>query len=133
MILGAEPEVEALSAPGGKRPVDCEPGLGRDPGPGIAIGRMQPAAPEIEWKRRVSNRIGPAADPASSFKDGERDPRRCKPRGGADSGGARTDDDDLEIVCDARKHEGSKRIDLRCQLRRDAHGTKEHTPHTQNR
>src|SRR3977135_4338253 len=51
LILGAEPEVEALSAPGGESPVDCEPGLGRNPGPWIMIGRMQPAAPEIERKR----------------------------------------------------------------------------------
>jgi hypothetical protein len=75
----------------------------------------QPAAPEIERKRCIGHRIGPAADPASSFKDGERDPRRCKPHGGADSGGARSDDDDLKIVCAARKHEGSMRIDLPCQ------------------
>jgi hypothetical protein len=89
---------------------------------------MQPAAPEIDRKRRICNRIGPAADPVSSFKDTERDPRRCKPHGGADSGGARPDDNDLEIVCAARKHEGSMRIDLACQPRRDMHGTKEHTP-----
>ena len=99
-----------MSAPGGESPVDCEPGLGRNPGPWITIGRMQPAAPEIERKRRIGNRIGPAADPASSFKDGERDPRRCEPRGGANSGGARADDDDLEIVYAARRHEGSMRI-----------------------
>ena|ERR1700724_665704 len=73
---------------------------------------MQPAASEIERKRRTGNRIGSAADPASSIKDGERNPRRRKPHGGADSGGARTDDNDLEIVCAARKHKGSIRIDL---------------------
>ena len=84
-----------MSTPDGKGLVDCEPGLGRNPGPGITIGRMQPAAPKVERERRIGNRIGPAADPASSFKDGEREPRRCKPRGGADSGGARTDDDDI--------------------------------------
>ena len=50
--------------------------LGRNPGPGIAISRMQPAAPEIERKRRIGNRIGPAADPASSFNDHEGDPCR---------------------------------------------------------
>jgi hypothetical protein len=85
---------------------------------------MQPAAPETERKRCISNRIGPAADPASSFKDGERDLRRCKPRGGADSGGARTDDDDLEIVCAARKHEGSMRIDLPCQFSTERKNTR---------
>ena len=67
---------------------------------------MQPAAPEIERKRRIGNRIGPAADPASSFKHGERDPRRCEPCGSADSGGARPDDNDLEIVFAAGNHEG---------------------------
>src|ERR1019366_9280126 len=106
LILGAEPQVEALSVPGGESPVDREPGVGGNPGPWITIGRMQPAAPEIERERRISHRIGPAANPASSFKDGERDLRLCKPGGGAKSGGARTGDDDLEIVCAARKHEG---------------------------
>jgi hypothetical protein len=71
---------------------------------------MQPAAPEIERKRRIGNRIGPATDPASNFKDGERDPRRCKLRGGADSGGARTDDHDFEIVFSAARHECSFRL-----------------------
>jgi hypothetical protein len=74
--------------------------------------------------------MGPAADPVTSFKDGESDPRRCKPHGGADSGGARPDDNDLEIVFAARKHETSMRFDLICQPRRDTLGPKEHTPHT---
>ena len=91
---------------------------------------MQPAAPEIERKRRIGNRIGPAADPVSSFKDGERDPRRSKPHGGAKSGGARTDDNDLEIVCAARKHEAPFELICHANLARDTHGTKEHTPPT---
>jgi hypothetical protein len=69
---------------------------------------MQPAAPEIERKRRIiGNRIGPSADPASSFKDREGDPCRCELCGGADSGGSRTDDGDLESVCASRKHAGA--------------------------
>jgi hypothetical protein len=44
--LRAEPEVGALSAAGGNGLVNCEPGLSRNPGPGITISRMQPAAPE---------------------------------------------------------------------------------------
>jgi hypothetical protein len=72
--------------------------------------------PEIERKRPISNRIGPAADPPSSFKHGKRDPRRCKAHGGADAGGALPDYNDLEIVFAARKHETSMRIDLPCQL-----------------
>ena len=116
MILGTEPEVEALSTPAGNGLVDCEPGLGRNLSPWISIGRMQPAAPEIERKRRIGTRIGPAADPVSSFKDGERDPRRCKPHGGANSGGARTNDNDLEIVFAAARHECSFSIGQACQL-----------------
>jgi len=71
---------------------------------------MQPAAPEIERKRHIGNRIGPAADPASSFKDREGDPFRCELCGGADSGGARPDDNDLEIVFAAARHECSFRL-----------------------
>jgi hypothetical protein len=40
---------------------------------------------------------------------------RCKAHGGAKSGGARSDDNNLEIVCAAKKHEGSIRR-LMCQL-----------------
>src|SRR6202023_2798283 len=125
LILGAEPEVEALSTPRGWSSVDREPGLGRNPGPGITISRMQPAAPEIERKRRIGDRIGPAADPASSFNDHEGDPCRCEPCGGADSGGSRTDDNDLESVCAATKHAGPLQINRPCQLRHNTHGTKQ--------
>src|ERR1700730_16290141 len=87
---------------------------------------MQPAAPEIERKRRIiGNRIGPSADPASSFKDHEGDPSRCELCGGADPARSCPDDGDLESVCAAKKHAGSMQINLPCQLRHNTHGTKQ--------
>jgi hypothetical protein len=65
---------------------------------------MQPAAPEIERKRRISKSIGRLPTPAPRFKNGKGDPRRSKPRGSAESGGAGTDDNNLEIGRAARKH-----------------------------
>jgi hypothetical protein len=58
--------------------------------------------------------MAPAPHPVSRFKNGERDPRRCKSRGGTDSSGARSDYDHVEIVYAAAKHEGSFRIDPTC-------------------
>ena len=90
--------VAVLAAPGGSRLVDCEPSPGGNAGPGIAIRRMQPAAAEIEWKRTIGHRMGPAASPVPRFKHGQGNSGRRKPQGGAKSGGARTDDNGLEIV-----------------------------------
>jgi hypothetical protein len=71
----------------------------------IRLEKFSRAAVNFALAER-SERMGPAAGPASCFKDDERDPRRFKPQSGAKAGGTRTNDCNLKIVCAAGKHCG---------------------------
>ena len=90
---------ESRPLPGRYGLVDCQAKFLGNGDPRIAIGRVQPAAAQIERKAGlIDHGPGPAAEPRSRFDQETIDRGRAKPPGRGNAGGAAADHHDLDIA-----------------------------------
>ena len=99
LLLDRKADRKRKPPPGRRRRVDraaCSLG---DLPPGIAVGRVQPAAAEIERKlRSVADRPRPPAEPQPCLDDETLDAGVNEPPAGRDTGGAAADNHNLGLA-----------------------------------
>ena len=97
LILRREAQVAILLAPGRPAALDGEAGCFGDADPRIAVGRMKPAAAEIERMPGDVDRLGAAADPLRGFQQQGGQPACRQPARGSNTRCPAADDDDIPI------------------------------------
>src|SRR5690606_34371503 len=101
-ILGifarAQGQVPVVRSPRRRGPIDGEPVRLRDPRPWIDVAGVEPAASEIEWQPFPLNRPCASADARSRLDYDEADARLQKPPARRNTGGAGTDDDNVNFI-----------------------------------
>ena len=89
--------VKALLAPGRAGLVDFEIQVFGDADEPVLIGRMQPAAAEVEGDIRCGHDgMGAAAEPVARFENDDREAGMLQRMRGTEAGGAGADDGDID-------------------------------------